>query len=216
MSDSYLNNKWAQDARSVFEFIRTEYLDRDFKSTIPSGSPPPHMRDLKRQAIKKYYSGSQGKALYNEKSAIDQTSTHENNLAYELCIAISRIGLVALYGGFSVRLLFSITGDQLVEDWPLCYHWLSGYRKKEPLNFHPEGTVEIPFHRRHGECIALLAALWMKKNFKVYRPLQEIELLYEPQKGIDNYCRALLAPDKPLIPMPTWNQIKELTGIDLR
>ena len=73
-------------------------------------------------------------------------------------------------GVLPARFFLALAADQVIEDWMLCEDWIAQYRRLESVQ---DPTIGVHFHRRHGEWLFLLSALWMQRNFAKYPPLAE-------------------------------------------
>lgn len=152
---------------SIFDYISNEYLDREFKSTdSPSieGKKINKVRIARTKAIKICYKNYDS---WSKKSDLDKKGW-ENKLAFELSVALERIGIAVFSGALPISILLPLMADQIIDDWILCYQWIKSYREQERIY---DAQAKIPFHRRHAEWVVILSTLWMYKNYPKYEPL---------------------------------------------
>ena len=155
----------------IFTIVLSEYLDRGFSSTSPpedapkvDGEPIQQMRELKRLAK---YQKMQNEQAWKEASVSDK-HPWQNKLAFELSIALERIGIAVFTGVVPANVFLALAADQVLDDWSLCEAWVENHQMKEDAR-DPEFGVH--FHRRHAEWLFLFSALWMCQTFPKYPPL---------------------------------------------
>jgi len=166
--------KQSFDVNSLFDIITKNYLDRVFESTDPPTVDDKVViktRPLKAKARKIIQDNPE-----QWENAIKNIDNWENKLAFELSIALERLGIAIFSGSIPLRFLLLIAADQLLEDWTICLPWVMLYRQKQKT---VNTDSRIPFHRRYAELLVLLAAIWMHNNYPNYEPLKEIINRYE-------------------------------------
>lgn len=154
-------------ASDIFTFVNDMYLNRHFMVAEDADRVP--LRPLKRQALADRHADRRAWEL-----ATLRLGSEENQLAYELNIAIEQLGLAVWTGMVPLNVVLPLAADQLIEDWLLCKAWLDDYRLQKQT-VAEDGT---PFHRRHGEWLALVAWAWMDTAYPSYAPLREFNTLY--------------------------------------
>lgn len=186
----------ARAGAGFFSIVTIQYLDRHFSSASPprvDGYEVPRLRDLKGRAKK---------ALHADPAAWARASTDadkrdwENVLAYELGIALNRIGIAVLTGVVPAGFFVTIAADQVLDDWALCREWVISYRQRESTRLQDVGAH---FHRRHAEWLFLLCTLWMQKTFPNYPALAEA-CRNRPHLGEDFIALTMIEPTL----MPNW------------
>lgn len=154
----------------IFDIVLSQYLDRHFTSAEPpevDGRRVERIRELKSRAQKQRQTDKEAWA----KASIDsQARGWENRLAYELSIAMERVGIAVFTGVVPAGFFLALAADQVLDDWMLCEDWVTNYRKSESAR---DPKVGVYFHRRHGEWLFLLSALWMERSFPKYPPLAQ-------------------------------------------
>ena len=71
------------------------------------GSPIVRLRDLKARVLKRSVEDPE-----NHKKAIKESGTQENKLAYELSIALERLGIAVFTGIVPVSVFLALAADQ--------------------------------------------------------------------------------------------------------
>jgi hypothetical protein len=199
-----------QAATAIFDILGDEYLDRSFKSrgdiridnkTVSS------VREAKRLARRKYETRW---ADWDAASDIDRDEW-ENHLAFELGVALERLGIAVFTGVVPVQVFLALAADQVLEDWILCRGWIRSYQKKHRVT---DATGMVTFHRRHAEWLVLLSALWMKKHFPMYQPLSNV--LEEYQGQIQRVFASHTIVEIELMPLQVVRSISQVTAVPLQ
>lgn len=158
----------ARAGAGFFNIVTSQYLDRHFSAATPpkvGGKVVERMRDLKGRAKKDLIADPVKWAMV---STDMEKRGWENVLAYELAIALNRIGIAVLTGVVPAGFFVTIAADQVLDDWMLCRDWIYNYREQESTKVQ---SIGAHFHRRHAEWLFLLSALWMQRNFPNYPSL---------------------------------------------
>ena len=109
--------------------------------------------------------------------------------ANRLSIGLQRVGLMAFLGAIPLHYAFMMSSHQFVADWVRVHPHVRLIR----------GAVreaELPYERRHGEWLALLAAMWIRTQaFEIrganLQRLEEIEAIYGGREQMAARERAL-------------------------
>ena len=185
----------------------SDYLDRTFKRNPPTinGRTVEHVRDARDSA----WDDREGDVEnWNNQSLRPSTSWH-NRVAYELAIALERIGISVFTGPIPANVFVALAADQVLEDWLLCRAWIKEYQSESPM------AGGVAFHRRHAEWLALLAALWMHRTFPEYPPLADVIRLEGDIETMELRFKLLSDLEHELMPPPVRSEVATLTGIRL-
>lgn len=201
----------AYSLSSVFDYVIKEYLNPK-QNVIESvrgqvGGLPLTWGDLKRKAANERYANE---GAYAMESAVDRPGW-QNRLAFQVSVHMEQIGAAVMAGCVPAKLLLPILADQVVEDWMICSSFVRSYRDREKV-FHSSG---VSYHRRHAEFLALLAALWMNRNFPEYGPLVQITKDYGGPDTMRMQFLRLAACDANIIGAVVRRDIRDLIGIRL-
>lgn len=89
-----------------------------------------------------------------------------DDVAREAASRLQRLGLAAFFGSAPLGMLLADVSGRIVADWVLCEAWVRRYREGSP--HHPPlapiaggDAPGAPYQRRHGEWLALVAAIWL-------------------------------------------------------
>ena len=194
----------AHAAAGIFQIVSSEYLDRQFTSTEPpdvDGKRVERMRDLKGRGQRLRRSNNDA---WTEASTNGEKRGWENRLAYELSIALERIGIAVFTGVVPARFFLALAADQVIDDWMLCQNWITKYRESESVK---DPKFGVYYHRRHAEWLFLLCVLWMAKNFPNYPPLAEA---CRNRTKLEDEFLKLRRLETSLMPEWVWLQILEI------
>lgn len=202
-------------ALNLYEIVVDRYLDakwilRDFLTIDVGGG---EKRQIGRMREAKQFAKGIPHEEWKMASSINRTGW-ENQLAFELSILLERLGISVFAGGLSPRVLLPIAADQILDDWLLCESWVQSFREKQNT-YRVTGNPDYPYHRRHGEWLAFLAFLWMRKHFSGYDSVLKFSIL----KGGDSvilskflfYTRAELD----LLDPTTKSEINSILGVEI-
>jgi hypothetical protein len=161
MRDQIALSRASLAATALEQLVIRQYLDRTFSATdAPEilGRRVATVREAKLKARQHLRNED-----WEERSQSEDTP--QNKIAFELSIALERVGVAVFTGIVPVRFLLSLAADQVVDDWFLCRAWIESYRTRQGIS----GT--LPYHRRHAEWLVLLCRLWMHHHYPVYKSL---------------------------------------------
>ena len=117
-----------------------------------------------------------------------------NTIAYNLAEVLTLIGTRCTIGSASLGATLIHVGDAIVDDWIICREWVESYRDEQNIwTSTPFGRV--PWHRREGESLALVAALYLDKRWD-YSPAQMVVRDGGGRWGIVSRVVALSDPDR--------------------
>ena len=219
---------------SALAAISEQYLDRSFASTDApeiGGETVTSLRSAKRKLVKEYRSGEvdgqttiedilQTAWLRHKATRIKwirdsdiKSQRPANQIAFELAVALERIGLSVFAGGIDLALVLGLAADEIIADWPLCEAWVASYRERNPTLVNRDD--DIAYHRRHAEWLVLLSFLWMSREFPDYPHLRAIEEDFHGRAGIEKRFKGLCQVDAELLSKERKRTIERLSGVDL-
>ena len=153
---------------------------------------------------------------WEENSKKSSKDTWQNQTAYETAISLERLGLVALTGLVPLGVVLAIFGDQIIDDWLVCRHWVKSYREEENFTSNAvHNNNSVPYHRRHGEWLVLLTLLWVKNKSLSFKNYEELLTDYGGEKKIEQLLVQYSRNDAELMPKNAWRDIKLLTGVHI-
>jgi hypothetical protein len=156
-----------------------------------------------KQAQKKW----DGKAVYGNK-------TWQADVAFEVGDSLQQMGILAMTGTLPLAPTLMHVSVAIVNDWLLCSKWIEAYNSKRNL-FCKELGGKVYYHRRHGECLALIAIAHMRwKKWNLNEVYPENEHLLE-NNALEKRLRLLSSIDRWGIPLDVCIEIKELTGMSI-
>lgn len=88
----------------------------------------------------------------------------ENAFAYEVGLALQRVGSSVYTGSLSLDLVLATNGYELVEDWVYCSALVED-RIRRSADPRSVSDLTVPFARRHAEWLASIAIVYMKKKW---------------------------------------------------
>lgn len=133
--------------------------------------------------------------------------TVENRLAYEMTVAIERVGIMVLAGAIPLMLVLAQCAGKIIEDWATCVVLIEDIRG--PETGMPTGEYR-PWRRRHGEWLACVASMYLDAT----SPNHEWRVLAEQALGdrdeIRRKERRLRLAERDLMPPATRRSIARL------
>ena len=202
------SQRQTQGTAGLFDIVARQYLDREFLSTEPptiNGVLVTKTRPLKataRQAL------ATSEAEWT--TEVVKFGTWQNRLAFEVSIALERLGVAAFSGSLSLRLLLPLAADQILEDWTYCAPWVARYRTVQRTY---QGSV--PFHRRYAEWLVLVAAVWMQRHYPNYTPLKEVHHLFGGHQAIEKRLVDQSAQEADTLDPHARHELRLLLGMRL-
>lgn len=195
----------AYNARALFEIVVQQYLDRPFSATrAPEHVQFANLRDAKRRAL-----GELNSDPLSWAQDITDESGWRNKVAFELSVALERLGVAVATGVVPLRFLLPLAAGQILDDWRICKPWVDFHRQNEPLF---ESQTAIPFQRRHAEWLALLCAVWMNRAYAGCKPLIAFQQVYGTGREIDAIFRYRCQQQREIIDPAVRRDIRTLTG----
>jgi aspartokinase-like uncharacterized kinase len=173
--DSIKNRSY--DLETIIGYIDNQYLDCDvtFPEDDGTGHVTENIRTMKGRAFKEFLNEPKE---WLRKSSYSNNSW-ENRLAFTTAKLMERLGVAVFTGAIESGLYFGILADQVVEDWLLCYNWVTGFRESA-LN----GDPTTPVKRRYAEWLALHTYLHYHSNQGNQRILNLYLELYSSHEEI--------------------------------
>jgi hypothetical protein len=195
----------AYNARALFDIVVHEYLDRQFSATrAPADLDFANLREAKRMALKE---------LEDDPLSWSQDVQNEggwrNRVAFELSVALERLGVAVATGVVPLRFLLPLAAGQILDDWRICKPWVDFHRDNEPVF---ESRTAIPFQRRHAEWLALLCAVWMTRIYTGCKPLSAFQRVYGTGREIAAIFRYRCQQERAIIDPSVRRDIRKLTG----
>jgi hypothetical protein len=198
----------SHNLNALFSVVGREYLDREFTSTTPpiiDGEEIRRTRPLKSKARDELAASSDA---WSE--AVLKHGTWENKLAFEVSIALERVGVAAFSGALPLRFLLPLAADQILEDWTYCAAWVDDYRQRQRTF---DGTT--PFHRRYAEWLVLASAVWMARHYENYRPLKEVEDRFGGRPSVQKRLLDRSSAERDTMEPSVRSEMRALTGVRL-
>lgn len=124
-------------------------------------------------------------------------SPWENKAAYQIAQALQDIGEAVLMGIVPLQYALTVLGDQFIDDWLVCKHWVTTYRIAQRVSLPEDSTTRdknesmrnvklYAYHRRHAEWLGILSAFWMEyRGFNYSRTTDLFDLYKTPGEGFD-------------------------------
>ncbi|MBI5296598.1 MAG: hypothetical protein HY869_14060 [Chloroflexi bacterium] len=206
---SVSNARQSLDLTGLSKFIKEEYADRDFQSTNAPKIKNKIVSKLRAAKTHGWKQFSENPTLWNEESRVDKRNTWQNATAFEIGVALERLGAAAFSGLLPLQLLLALYGDSIVDDWLLCRSWIVSYRERESQI---KNKQEISFYRRHAEWLALVAAVWLNNQWHYPNSTR----LIKEYGGLDktkSLISSLVMADNRLMPDETLYQLNTLLKI---
>lgn len=196
------------------QYILQEYLDRDGAcgEKIDIEGELMQLRRAKTIAKNAYI---RDKTTWNELSRWPPSGPYrwQNKVAFEVALGLERIGAATLVGLAPPRLLLAMAADVVIDDWLISQSWIKSYRESEKAisQVSTTGSSNMHYHRRHGECIALVAAAWMAKCWS-YKLGEVVIREVGGLQNLNERVQQLLNADGELIPAHVREEIAHLMG----
>ena len=165
---------------AIFDFILNEYLDKKIQPLKISENEQPIDR-LKVAKMRAFESYNTNKDNWEEITKI-QSERWESKVASETSISLERIGVSVYSGALPVRVLLLLAAGQILKDYIVCNCWVKSHRERE----NTKSINGIDYHRRYGEWLVMLSALFMNKYYPDYAPLAIVNELYGGEKELEN------------------------------
>ncbi len=193
-----------------------EYLDRRFSVPLRVGTQELHTlkeaRALAKEEIKPRDNETPGQARERFLNAT-LGSCWENKFAYELSLALERVGAMVLAGAIPLELVLAINGDQVIDDWMYCSRFIEK-RLRDP-QVAPTSRVDdaknIYYHRRHGEWLAYAAAIWLFQKWEGGH-LRDLGATFGNVEVMRKHEQELRRIDSELIPEATQKSLRKILG----
>lgn len=91
----------------------------------------------------------------------------ENRIAYEISLAIQKVGASVFVGAIPLDFVLATGATQIVSDWGYCHRLVQRIRDDFPpleaTRFYL--AKQVGYHRRHGEWLAYVAAIWLHQKW---------------------------------------------------
>jgi hypothetical protein len=193
------------DLSGITRFIAEEYESRRFDSIpIPGLEGPSSLKEVRLLALRQYEEDAE---RWDVESQVG--NTWQNEVAYEIALMLEQIGVAVFTGLVPLRMVLALYGARFVKDWLLCRSWVRSYQDRAEMVSH-----HISYHRRHGEWLALVAAMWMDENW-TYPNSKRVLSECGGTDGARARISDLSKVDETLMPRSVQEDIKELVGVEL-
>lgn len=135
-----------------------------------------------------------------------------NRIAFYLAEALQLLGLACYTGDVALARVLVNLGDAIVDDWYVCERWVSTYRSSQSL-LNPGMRKDVAYHRRHGEWLALAAALYMYEKWK-YDPAARLLQVWGGALAARETLRRLTSVDAYVLSRTAAEDLEALIGIE--
>ena len=211
-------------------FLTDKYLDRQFDEPLTVDEKGrPLKTDGEGNAVAvtavktakfigwAQYKDDRGKNWKDNSPPGRKPYTWQNKTAYELALALERVGFMAFRGYLPLGLFFPWTADRIVVDWVLCHPWVDGFRKGGKTSLYvTKSALDLCYQRRHAEWVALAAGRYMAKLAPLYDGREFFDEICAGEGGVVpafEQCHAALRKYEPDgVPASVQAEIDELFG----
>jgi hypothetical protein len=116
---------------------------------------------------------------------------------------LQRIGVMIYVGSIPLNFALIMNAYQIVQDWLLIASFVEEIRGDNRRHDDQADTRKVPYHRRHGEWLALVSWMWIRvQSFEVdaesTRDLDKFEAYYGGKKQIARRERLLFSYERRL------------------
>ncbi len=87
--------------------------------------------------------------------------TWENRVAYEFSLALQKLGASVFVGAIPLDFVLATGATRIIADWGYCHPLVERIRRDSPSVQNPRSGEHVEYHRRHGEWLAYVAAVWL-------------------------------------------------------
>ena len=101
--------------------------------------------------------------LFVEQSCVKNTD--EWKVIERLALEIQRLGFRVIRGAVPMQALLAGNGPNIVEDWGYCCEHVK-IQHKDSTDMQARVDPSVQFSRRHGEWLALVASLYLRRNWQ--------------------------------------------------
>lgn len=206
----------SEQISNVPDLYVKEYLDRQFSTPLFVDTQELHTlkeaRALAKEEIKPRDNETPEQARERFLNAT-LGSGWENKFAYELSLALERVGAMVLAGAIPLELVLAINGDQIVDDWMYCSRFIEKRLRNPQVapTSRVHDTKNLYYHRRHGEWLAYAAAIWLFQKWEGGH-LRDLEATFENVETMRKRERELRRIDSELIPEATQKSLRKILG----
>lgn len=188
------NVAFSDQLAGVPELLHRTYLNREF-SHDGSALTFQEAREIVRM----------GDPAYHETVLV--FGTLENRLAYEMSVAIERVGIMVLAGAIPLPLVLALCAGKIVEDWASCEPLVKKIRSTETGAL---SELSQPWRRRHGEWLACVASMYLDATAPNHEWHQKAEQALGDRTEVRRKEQVLRLAEKELMPPATRRRLRRL------
>lgn len=215
---------YASNVLAMNEFIMNIYVNRKPITYGPKGKRADFLADRERarKAFLKDPAAWRSKCLANlPEDETDEALLGNRRVADEIAHSLQHLGLSVFTGVVPLKLLLASNGDGLILDWLVVKNMVDDLRRSKGMYSMLVKSETVYARRRHAEWLALVAFLWLRKNWH-YAELWDNALnrileapYYKDIQQIELTVSRITAADKGLFASQTREEVLELIGLEI-
>ncbi len=215
---------YAANVLAINEFIIKSYINRKPIKYGPNPKDADFVAD--REAARRAFIDDpdmwRSKCLANiPADETDSVLRHNQLVANEISHSLQHLGLAVFTGVLPLKLLLASNGDGIVLDWLVIKHMMDDHRRSGDVYSTQVMAEKIYAKRRHAEWIALVAFLWLRRNWHLAGQWNNAlgRITENPYYGgverIKKLVMRITVADKNLLSDQTRKEVRELTGLKI-